>query len=60
MLFDSLNHACVFVIKLQHHGTGFLSVRNRIPLNAELLQNYENLKEFLSALNFEAGLKVHE
>lgn len=60
MLFDGLNHACVFVIKLQHRGTGFLSVKNRIWLNAEVLQIYENLKEFLPALSFEAGVKVHE
>lgn len=60
MLFDGLNHACVFVIKLQHRGTGFLSVKNSIWLNAELLQIYESLKEVLSALSFEAAVKVHE
>lgn len=60
MLFDGLNHACVFVIKLQHPHTGFLSVKNRISLNAELLQIYKNLKEFLSASRFEAGLKIPE
>lgn len=58
MLFDGLNHACVFVIKLQPPHTVFLSVKNRISLNAELLQIYKNLKEFLSASNFEAGLKI--
>lgn len=58
MLFDGLNHACVFVIKLQHPHTGFLSVKNRVSLNAEVLQIYKNLKEFLSASNFEAGLKI--
>lgn len=60
MLFDGLNHTCVFVIKLQHRGTGFLSVKNSIWLNAELLQIYESLKEVLSALSFEAAVKVHE
>lgn len=31
-----------------------------ISLNAEQLQTCENLKEFLSALSFEAGFKVYE
>lgn len=56
--FYDVNHACVFVIKLQLHDTGLLSIR--IWLKAELSEIYKNLKVFLSALSFEAGLKVPE
>lgn len=34
MLFHGLNHARVFVIKLQRHGTGFLSVKDIVECRA--------------------------
>lgn len=50
MLFHSLNHACVFVIKLQRHGTGFLSVRDIVERRAA--PNLRELKRIFICIEF--------
>ena len=50
MLFDGFSHAYVFVVKLQYHGTGFLSVKDIAECRAT--PNLRELKNIFICVEF--------